>query len=211
MSKKINVASLEIIKKALVKQSLSEQEQSEVDITQTVCRHLKENKRFGLVQNEVNYKILFPDFRVGDDPHASDSYRADLTAFTRDGFLLTEFKIYDEQKTRKGVWGVAHYLHRDISKLERAIDSNIDKHKGFVQFLFAVRNAKPRNDKQIATMKGFEKKPSGNEKRPNTSKGNFHSVLVLINEYLASSKPQWRTELVEKGNTAFLHGFRPLR
>src|SRR5437868_6923064 len=77
---------------------------NETGVTQRVARHFKESKS-GLFQNEVDYRIFWPEFRPADPVKRS---RLDLAGFMAGELLVVEVKVYDEKIKTKNPWGVLY-------------------------------------------------------------------------------------------------------
>ncbi len=185
---------------AIIAETLQKPTALEVKITGAVSKTMKQ-RRAGLFQNEVDYRILVPDFEsLENDCHAKKSYRADLVGYSKSGFTVAEFKIYDEEKRTKNPWGVIHFLRRDIARLNKLAETN---HKlwGDLIFIVAIRNADfDRGEEQQELMRSYGKSKS---KKPPLRKFRYYPVLLILDKELRDNAT-WNVELKKRGGTAFL-------
>jgi len=181
----------------------------EVPITEKVSEILKKKKE-GLFQNEVDYKVLFPEFCPPDhEENSRDKYRGDLVGFSGGGFSLIEFKIYDELKRNKNNWGVFWYFNHDRLKIESALEANSNNLNGIGSIVFALRNTDfVINQDQVSLMVNKFGTLKPGQSYPSIKNSNYYSILLAYKEYCRNeSKYSWDFEIVKKGNIAFLVGW----
>lgn len=185
---------------AIIAETLQNPKALEVKITGAVSETMK-RRRAGLFQNEVDYRILAPGFEPPEnDCHAKSAYRADLVGYSKSGFTVAEFKIYDEEKRTKNPWGVLHFLQRDIEKLDKLAKTK-RKLWGNLISIVAIRNADfDPGEEQQKTMLGYGKSKS---KKPLLRGFRYYPVLFVLAKEL-ERRAEWDVEIKKKGGTAFL-------
>jgi hypothetical protein len=191
---------------SVIAETLRQPTSNEVDITAAVAITMKQ-KRAGLFQNEVDYRILAPSFKsLENDCHASSAYRADLVGYSKSGFTVAEFKIYDEHKRTKNPWGVLHFLRRDVAKLD-ALAKSPNRLWGDLYSIIAIRNTDfdPGYEQQKSMLRAVESK----DKKPQLRGFRYYPILLVLETFL-KRKVKWDVEIVTKNETAFLIARRQL-
>ena len=203
---------LRVVAKALIDAVIANPTLNEVGITHAVAQEVKRAKT-GLFQNEVDYRVLFPRFRPPtSNVSGGDRWRADLVGFTRGEFVLTEFKVYDEELRNKNPWGVLHFLWRDVEKLEASVRQNHLALSGVAQFIFVVRNSgHMANIEQIRVMLDHWRQ-GGRQRHPGIKGANYLSVLEVLRRLVKShGHVSWNISSGNRANVAFVTGVTPLR
>ena len=180
----------------------------EVNITQIVAENMKK-KKTGLFQNEIDYRILFPNFDpTSHEGKSSQKFRADLVGFDSTGFSFVEFKMFDENKIKKkNIWGVFWLSYLDLLKLEAAVLSNVNNLEGTAAIIFAIRNTdfQERNNQSAKMVEVFLK--DNFDKKPSIKGATYFPILSALKEYSKKkNKFQWIFEIKKKKNVAFLVG-----
>ncbi len=190
----------------LIRATLANPDANETTITEVAALGLKKRK-FGLFQNDVDYRLLLPDFLPPEGVGLSTrNFRANLVGYTRHGFVLLEYRIYDELlRHNKNPWGILYYFDLDRKKLESAIEANAVKHQGIVCSVFAVRNTDfEEHPAQVSTMVESWGMPGRN---PPIKNSRYYPILHAMKGASAKlSKYGWHYELVKKDRIAFLVG-----
>lgn len=193
----------------IIKVTVANSKFKEVDITENVSEGLKKKKQ-GLFQNEVDYRILFPDFTPPiSETNNSTKYRADLVGFSDGGLSLIELKIYDEEKRNKNNWGVLYYLNKDRLKIEAAVKANKNNLNGIGAIVIAIKNTTfKKNNDQINLMIDMAGTLKKGERYPSIKNSNYFSILdALVGYTNKDSNISWAFENIRKGKTAFLVGW----
>jgi hypothetical protein len=194
------------VRNSIVKTTIKYPNAQEVEITMRVAEDLKRKKQ-GLFQNEVDYRILFPNFKPLPDSGTKEGrYRVDLVGFTANRFIFTEFKIWDENRRTKNPWGVFHFLRRDLRKLEAAVRQNKGRVNGAVQLLVALRNSdKIKDVAQIDLMWPYcRDNGTIHGRKPRTHCGNYFSVVEVFHKYIREREMPWQSTAFSKSGTYFL-------
>lgn len=203
-----------LVAKELIAATLSMPRTLEVVISARVAETLK-RKKHGLFQNEVNYNSLFPSFKPSTHSDAvttRDRYMADLVGFTNGGFVLTEFKLYDERKIETSrPWAALYSFCQDRRKLEAAIKVNQHRHPGVAQLVFAIRNSEHVKDEAGAkVMAEAFLKPEAERNKSRLPSVPNHTLFRVLDAFRFHAQKdaavKWRFSLVKKGTTAFLIG-----
>ncbi|CAA9890557.1 hypothetical protein METHB2_240030 [Candidatus Methylobacter favarea] len=203
-----------LIVEEIIATTLKFKNMKEVEITQKVSSQLKD-KKIGLFQNEVDYRVLLPEF-TPDDGH---NCRGDLVGFSHGRFVLAEYKIYDENLINKNPWGVFYYFMRDRLKLESAIRYNSQNLPGHVMQICVIRNTDcvendVQNDVQIELILEHFKisnhfKMLKNDQRvkyPSLKGAKYLPILQAFKKFPSESTHAWEYSFKSRGSTAFLIG-----
>lgn len=158
---------------------------TETTITKDACEDLKSNCKKGLFQNEVDYRVIFPDF-AGRNITAdlSHRYRADIISFISGRVYILEYKKFDETNRNRNMWGVLWLLDEDRKKLEQAIEQNILNINGEVIQIACVMNPQKVNEAHVAKMVERWLQESCGNRCPRIMNGNYSSVLHAYKEYV---------------------------
>ncbi len=198
----------QVVYRELISATMANPDALETTITEAAAVRLKKMK-FGLFQNEVDYRLLLPSFTPPEEVgESTKNFRADLVGYTQSGFVLTEFKIYDELKRNKNPWGVLYYLDLDRLKLESAVKANSRGLEGVVCTVSAVRNTDfaPHPD-QVATMIDCYHSKGRNQ---GIRDSRFYPILEVA-EMTGTQFSQfdWSYQVFKRKNVAFLVGMLP--
>jgi hypothetical protein len=204
------LATRDVVSAELIRVTCANRGLLETEITTNVANNLKE-KKLGLFQNEVDYRVLLPDFKPNKNGILEKTkFRLDLAGYTATGFTLCEFKKYDEKKRDKNPWGVLFYFDQDRLKLEHAIFTNKENttnplHGKALLVCSVINTDFNANTSQIALMVDqFQK----NNPNPPIRKSNYYSILESFEKTSKERNPTWQFEIVKmkKEKVAFLIG-----